>query len=259
MNRDEIWQQLKDEKETVYGERMMDVFLSITSDLNIKHLEEALDSDLGHKINDDTIISKIHRGLIGGIVNNSDLLDKIISKKKDMGGKLITTILNLYDPEEMKKVSERININKMTIDDIHTLFWLKTATPQDIQENSIEILHEMFGEKLKQFNVKQIFSLIKQLITVRPQWRLSRIDDTDKLIDILGGWKSLVEKMMLEQDSLARNGQLNTYENRDLQAHIKNTPLGKHFAEKIIEYGKDMNLPFVDAETMAGSFHKDYR
>jgi hypothetical protein len=50
---------------------------------------------------------------------------------------------------------------------------------------------------------------------------------------------------------------LTTYENRDLQAHIKNTPLGKHFAEKIIQYGKDMNLTFVDAETMAGSFYKD--
>jgi hypothetical protein len=45
MNRDEIWKKLKDETETIYGKKMLDIFLSVTEKLDINHLEEALNSE----------------------------------------------------------------------------------------------------------------------------------------------------------------------------------------------------------------------
>jgi len=44
MNRDQIWQELKNNKETIYNEPMLDVFLKTTSDLERKHYDELPES-----------------------------------------------------------------------------------------------------------------------------------------------------------------------------------------------------------------------
>lgn len=215
MNRDQIWQQLKDEKETVYGKKMLEVFLSITEKLNIEHLEEALDS--GYEVNDTAI-----RSNIVDILNSRRekiLLDKIIKNKKDMSSKLMYHILNAMNNSEIKDIAPKMNLNKMNLDDVYNLVWLKIE--------NIELMRQLFEDKLKQFDVKQIINLIKE----GSGWKIDGL--LDQIVNALGGWKNIIEKMRERPVNIIPDYY------QQLKINLNDSKLNKYFAKKIIENDKN--------------------
>jgi len=243
MNRDQIWQQLKDEKETIYGKKMINMFLSITEKLNINHLEEALDS--GYEVGDTAIKSNIIDMLNSR--RKKILLDKIIANKKDMSSTLMYYILNPMNDVEIKEMAPKMNLSKMAIVDIYNFTWLKI--------DNIELMHELFGDKLKQFDIKQIINLIKN----GAEWKIDGL--LDKIINILGGWKSIIEKMLTDEQYLSELGiGLSTKQSMpgyyaELRRVLDEAKLRRQFAEKIMEE-KDK---YKNAEALAQYFYPDIK
>ena len=218
MNRDQIWQQLKDEEQTVYGKKMLDVFLTISTELNNKHLEEALDS--GYEVNEEAIIKKISRNMI-----SPELLEKIVNK--EISSNLMRKILENTESRNMKEIAKKLqgnkNLNKMTIDDIYTLTWVKI--------NNIKEIQEIFGEKLKQFDGRRIVYLINE--SLYSATSSTGIALLEKVVGILGGWKSIAEKMSEEDTQQIPDYYL------QLKINLDRSGLDQHFAEKIIEHDKN--------------------
>jgi len=222
MNRDEIWQKLKDETETIYGKKMLDIFLSVTEKLDINHLEEALNS--GYDVSD----SAIKYNLNDILDTRPELLDKIISNKKDMSSKLMLHILDLsfsYGRENAKEIAKKLNLNKMTIDDTYILAWISLRNPLKIE--NIEQIHEIFGDKLKQFDIKQIMNLVKE----GARWKIEGI--LDKIVNSVGGWRRVAKEM--------REKMLDTPEHYywKLKASLNDSGFSEYFAKKIIENDKN--------------------
>lgn len=136
-----------------------------------------------------------------------------------MSSKLMYYILNAMNNSEMKDIAPKMNLNKMNLDDVYNLIWLKIE--------SIEMMRELFGDKLKQFDIKQVIMIIKEGVT----WKIDGL--LDQIVNALGGWKNIIEKMRERPVNIIPDYY------QQLKINLNDSKLNKYFAKKIIENDKN--------------------
>jgi hypothetical protein len=241
--KEEIWQSLKNEKETIYGKKMLEVFLSVTTELEFNHFEEAINA--GYDLNEELIrknISNFPSKLFStdpSIENSyynkpSELLEKIL-KKENISSKLMRNIFeatySVLGIEGIKEISKKINKNKITTDDVYILAWEFT--------NDIEEIYKIFEEKFKEFNAGMIIEILTEAsYSDPPRWHgTSRAAKIEKIVNIFDGWDNVIQKM-LNEIAISRIG---SHRDRSLSFAIAqqwNNKLIK-FTEMLKKFGLD--------------------
>jgi len=178
MNRDEIWDMIKGEKETVYGQSMLDAFLATAEDISSRHLAEALAGGYGKVINQKVIAKALRKA--NGTWAYENLRDRVIEGVKDMGGYLVYNILK-NEEEDMEKVALKMgrSVQKISDEDLLSLAYT--------QNGGVEKLVNLFGERFKRFPPASMMTLLKQTHDLK---------SLESTVKSMGGWDHVLKRIM---------------------------------------------------------------
>jgi hypothetical protein len=178
MNRDEIWERIKGEKETVYGQSMLDAFLATAEDISSRHLAEALAGGYGKVINQKVIAKALRKA--NGTWAYENLRDRVIEGVKDMSGYLVYNILK-NEQEDMEKVALKMgrSVQKISDEDLLSLAYT--------QNGGFEKLVNLFGERLKRFPPASMMTLLKQTHDLK---------SLESTVKSMGGWDHVLKRIL---------------------------------------------------------------
>jgi hypothetical protein len=177
MNRDEIWDGIKREKETVYGQSMLEAFLATAEDISSRHLAEALAGGHGKVINQKVIVKALRKA--NGTWAYENLRDRVIDGVKDMSGYLVYNILK--NEEDMQKVAPRLgrSIQKISDEDLLSLAYTHVG--------GVEKLVNLFGERLKRLPPASMMTLLKQTHDLK---------SLESTVKSMGGWDHVLRRIL---------------------------------------------------------------
>ena len=232
-DQDQIWLELKEDKDTVYGKTMLEAFLMAVEELSSRHLLEAL--AMGHgNVMDQKMITKVLRNS-SGTWSYEALRDKVIEGVENMSSRLVYNILKNEGDKTIDAIALKMGkrIQKIDDDDLFSLAYVGIS--------SIGKVANLFGERLKKFSPSGMMKLLKEksginrtLPAADKQMRL-RIDnlDEDETVESLGGWAHVLGRIL--EGRYPECG-MNRWAELALTLHLYGTM--DHFVNKLLEMKK---------------------
>lgn len=175
MTKDEIWNQIKNDKSTVYGQSMLAMFLmAIEKDLSPGHLKEALENGYAESINQNAIIRAIREAPFPSVI------DMVMSHVKSMSSSLVYIILLKVDDMEQTSPKMGKNLSKMSDDDFFNLLYLRSG--------KIPQIAKLFPDRIKSLSGERLLVLLRE--------KLKNLNGLNSLVEILGGWDHVIDSLM---------------------------------------------------------------
>jgi hypothetical protein len=159
MNRDQIWQQIKNEKSEIYGHPMIDLFLQLTENLSEKHFLE-LDEKQREKLNNDVVVDLLYK--CKNVEKISELLGKRNFNKLDSNQiKYLLSNWTKRDGKEENPVAKAILKYRDIGNDIDMYNVLSSVKDANDLKNILGVIGE---EKLRHLGSLSISNLLTKYL-----------------------------------------------------------------------------------------------